>query len=473
MKDLFSDLLAYASALGISFGPPAYAPAPQHQEPPSRPAAVIAKLGDDARRPFSYLEANRSVPGDRAPSLRFPKGFMWGVAVSGTQVEGWDQHSSWAAWERSGRTREPKGIAADSWARYEDDLALAARTGASAFRLSIEWSRVEPREGEFDRAALARYGAVLDAARKLGMEPVVTLYHFAYPQWLEGGWEALGAPVAYARYVETVATALRGKARYWITINEPNLEPGLGYLVGVFPPGRVSPLAFARATENILRAHVAAYDILHRHDPGNLVSTNVFRMVRRQGQQTVTWLPAMEPGESMLDRLAAWADRPGGPPRSTLDYVAFDYYYAFTLPEFFQLADYWRWPVHPPGIYDAARYYFERYRLPVLVAENGMAEHKREPRPDGWTREAFILNHAYELQRAVADGVPVLGYFYWSLMDNYEWGSYTPTFGLYRVDRDDPTLRRKPTPAADVFRRIARDNAIPADLLERYLYRRS
>jgi len=472
MKDLFSELVAYVSALGLTFGSPAYAPAPP-QEPQARPAAALARLGEDGRRPLSYLEAQRTIPVEPGAALRFPRGFMWGVAVSGTQVEGNDHHSSWAAWERMGRTREPKGLATASWERYEEDLALAARTGATAFRMSVEWSRVEPRPGEFDHAALARYASVVATARRLGIEPVVTLYHFAYPAWLEGGWENVAAPAAFARYVETVAAAFRGKVRYWITINEPNLEPGLGYLVGVFPPGRMSPLAFARATESILRAHVAAYDELHRADPGALVSTNVFRMVRRQGQETVTWLPAMEPGEVMMDRLAAWVDAPGARPRRTLDYVAFDYYYAFTLPEFFQLADYWRWPVHPPGIYDAARYYHDRYRLPVLVAENGMAEQRRQVRPDGWTREAFLVNHVYELQRAAAEGVPVLGYFYWSLMDNYEWGSYTPTFGLYRVDRDDPLLRRKPTQAADVYRRMARDNGIPGDLLDRYLYRRS
>ncbi len=500
MKDLLTEFANYATALGLSLGQPAYAPAPSAPEAQfHRPSPSAVALGVNARRPLSYGDAQRIVPNGQDPQLRFGRNFMWGVAVAGTQVEGGDHNSSWAAWEKLGKTRDVKGLAVDSWERYEDDLILAAHTGANAFRMSIEWSRIEPSPGVFDQAALDRYVRVIDKAHSLGLEPVVTLYHFAYPQWLDkaplpefegplsylgmgpmgdfqgrqAGWERRAAPAAYARYVDQVARAMRGKVRYWITINEPNIEPALGYLIGVFPPGRLSPLAFSRATDNILRAHVAAYDILHRADPGNQVSTNVFRMVRRQGGETVSWLPAMEPGETMLDRLANWQDTPTAQPRRTLDYVAFDYYYAFTLPEFFQLADYSRWPVHPPGIYDAAQYYYKRYHLPVLVAENGMAESNREPRLDGWTREAFLVNHIAELQRASADGVPVLGYFYWSLMDNYEWGTYTPTFGLYQVDRDDPTLKRKTMPAADVFRRLARANGLPADLVTRYLNRRS
>lgn len=502
MKDFLTEFANYATALGLSLGQPALAPFPAgHEAQITGRGANQVELGDNARRPMSYSESVRRVSGGNSRPLTFGRDFMWGVAVAGTQVEGWDNNSSWAAWERLGKTQDPKGVAVAAWERYEDDVDLAARTGANSFRMSIEWSRVEPRPGVFDQAALSRYVRVIDKARSLGLEPVVTLYHFAYPQWLDheplpdqegplsylavgpmaewqgavrpAGWERKAAPVAYAQYVSHVARAMRGKVRYWITINEPNIEPGLGYLMGVFPPGRLSPLAFARATENILKAHVAAYDILHRVDPSNQVSTNVFRMVRRQGHETVNWIPAMEPGETMLDRLAAWRDRPGAASRSTLDYVAFDYYYAFTLPEFFQLADYSRWPVHPAGIYDAAVYYHKRYGLPVLVAENGMAERKREPRPDGWTREAFLVNHVAELQRAAADGVPVLGYFYWSLMDNYEWGTYAPTFGLYEIDRSDPALVRKTTPAADVFRRLSRSNGVPADLGDRYLNRRS
>lgn len=510
MNDIFLEMGRALIALGI-----ASAPLQQHDVPTAhhafrvsqhqnglRHASVTSQIDENARRPLAYREAKWQIPSG-GKLLRFPDGFLWGVAVAGAQVEEGDSTSSWAEWERRGKVRDPKGPGTASWKRYEEDIALAARTGANAFRLSIEWSRVEPSRGRFDFGAMNRYVRAIEKCREMRLEPIVTLYHFSYPQWLDGlrqaefsgslgafqlggtalsgaggllqaaGWEQSAAPKAFSRYVEFVATALRGKVRYWITINEPNVEPQLGYLIGVFPPGKMNPLSYARATEHLLQAHVAAYDILHRTDPANQVSTNVFRMVRRQEHETVSWLPILEPGEIMLDRLAAWRDEPNGSPRRTLDYVAFDYYYAFTLPEFFQLADYWRWPIHPAGLYDAATYYYHRYRLPVLVAENGMATQNGLPRQDGWSREAFLTNHVYELQRAIADGVPVLGYCYWSLLDNYEWGSYAPTFGLYRVDRQDASLPRRATAAATIFRRLATHNGLTPDLIDRYLFKRS
>lgn len=479
VNNVFADLITYAISLGLSFGAVG---AP----------AQSAKLRDgaSAQRPLTYVEATKAFRASgNAATVAFPKGFLWGVAVAGTQVEGGDTNSSWAEWEQKGRTADPKGVAVDGWARYEEDVALAAKVGATSYRLSIEWSRVEPTPGKFDQTAIARYIRVLDACRANGLEPLVTLYHFAYPQWIDAhpyveagsppgrpirpvGWERPDMPERYAAFVNVVSQAAKGRVKRWITLNEPNVEAGMGYLVGFFPPGRVGPGAYSRATDNMLRAHVRAYDLLHAADSAAEVSTNMFRMVRREGDHTVTWIPG-DPGEAMFDALSRWSDKPGGPTRSTLDYIAFDYYYAFTLPEFFQIGDYWRWPVHPQGLYDAAIYYWNRYHLPVLVAENGMATYRHQPRADGWTREAFLVNHAFELQRAVAAGVPVLGYYYWSLMDNYEWGTYAPTFGLFTIDRTDPALTRLKTPAADVYSRISKTNSVPQDLLQRFLYRRS
>ncbi len=419
-------------------------------------------------------------------SLDFPTGFMWGVAVAGHQVEGDDTTSSWARWEATGHTQQVAGVAIDDWDLYADDMRLAAETGATAYRMSIEWSRVEPRRGVFDQAALARYVNMIDMCRSLGMEPIVTLYHFAYPAWLDTpthgvtgplqarGWARKDAVAEYSRFVKVVAKALKGKVHYWITVNEPNVEPALGYLLGIFPPGELSPIAYEAAIGHLEEAHVAAYDILHAEDPGCAVSTNMFRMVRRSGMRTTTLLPGLDPAQSMLDKLTHWRDHPGDPPRSTLDYIAFDYYYAFaTLPEIFQARTYWKWPIYPEGLYDAAEYYYHRYHLPELVAENGMATHNDMPRKDGWTRSAFLVNHLYELHRAIANGVPVIGYCYWSLMDNYEWGSYAPTFGLYEVDRANGSLARIPTPAVAVYREIATSDSLPISLLSRYLGRKS
>jgi beta-glucosidase len=160
------------------------------------------------------------------------------------------------------------------------------------------------------------------------------------------------------------------------------------------------------------------------------------------------------------------------PVRSTQDYLALDYYYSFDhIPGTRQAQDaIWTMQLHPASLLDALRRYAARLPgLPILILENGMATENGQPRPDGWTREAHLVQHVAQVQAAVAEGIPVQGYFYWSLTDNYEWGSYTPRFGLYRVDAaTDPRLRRRRQPAVQVYRRIARHRGVTAGLLKRY-----
>lgn len=156
-----------------------------------------------------------------------------------------------------------------------------------------------------------------------------------------------------------------------------------------------------------------------------------------------------------------------------LDYVAFDYYYALGIWDVTKIGTFWEWPIYPEGMYEVAKKLYERYRLPLFVAENGFATEADNPRKDRWTREAFLVNHLAQLRKAMAEGVPVLGYMHWSLSDNYEWGSYTPKFGLYGIDRRDPELRRFRTGGADVYRQIATSNRLPESLLSRYLGRRN
>jgi beta-glucosidase len=141
--------------------------------------------------------------------------------------------------------------------------------------------------------------------------------------------------------------------------------------------------------------------------------------------------------------------------------------------EALRLATQWDWPVVPEGVYSSLKYYHERYHMPILIAENGMATEDGKARRDGWSREAFLVNHVWQVRRAVQEGVKVIGYIHWALLDNYEWGSFKPRFGLYRVDYAKPELPRIPTPAVDVYRRIATANDLPGELAGRYLGRKN
>ncbi|MEB3236410.1 MAG: family 1 glycosylhydrolase [Candidatus Sericytochromatia bacterium] len=442
-------------------------------------------------------------PADAQPGeIGFQKGFLWGVAMAAIQNEDGLESSAWRNFERAGRAKEPAGRATASWERYEEDVNLAAASGANAFRMSLEWSRIEPRPGVFDHAALARYAKVLDHCRQKGLQPIVTLYHFSYPAWVDStslpytarkgrapfydpplsllpdgdggkGWERPGVVQAFARYAGVVAKALKGRGIIWLTINEANMEALNGYLVGIIPPGQVNPVSFARALNHMAAAHAAAYDALHAEDAAARVSTNLFMFMRRSGKATTRMVPIDDPTDKFADALMAWKDDPEAAPRRTMDYIAFDYYYAAAIDELGTVTTQWRWPVHPEGMYDATMLLHRRYGLPLLVAENGMATHRGQPRPDGWSREAYLVNHVHALARAVRDGAKVIGYCYWTLSDNWEIGTWAPTFGLYRLDGNDPALVRHPTPAVDVFRTMTRANGVPADLAARYLGKRS
>lgn len=424
----------------------------------------------------------------------FPAGFLWGVATAGHQIEGGDRTSNWAAWEKAGRVSQPIGKAIDFWNRYEEDLDLAKGLGLSAFRLSLEWAKIEPQPGVFDQEAIAHYHAVLDAVRARGMEPIVTVVHFTYPAWLDqpdargrAGWEAERMPGEFARFAGWAAQEYGAKVRWWLTINEPNTYALVGYLAGMMPPGKRNPFAYMQAMANLSAAHKLGYEAIHAADADAMVSINPI-MVHQRPDDPV-YKPGPVPEEvqvaggfytdetTFLDQFAPQATKKGAPPdpnaKRWLDYMAFNYFYAVKPTEIGSISNYGRWPIYPDGMHQVAKKLHARYQLPLMVTENGMPTVSDNPRADGWTREAYLVNHLAQLKKAVAEGVPVLGYMHWTLVDNYEWGSYEPKFGLFGIDRRDPTLRRFRTPGADTFEAIVKGNRLPPELVDRYLGRRS
>ncbi|HBN08353.1 MAG TPA: hypothetical protein DD435_06820 [Cyanobacteria bacterium UBA8530] len=418
----------------------------------------------------------KAVPG---AETSFPSNFLWGVATAGYQYEGGDTTSNWAVWEKEKKTAQPIGLADDSWRRYEEDLDLARNLGLNSYRLSIEWAKIEPRRGLIDQDAVKHYHDLLAAVHARGMEPVVTLLHFTYPAWLDsplsggtGGWESDETVSEFRRYAAWASKEYGAQIRYWLTINEPNTVGPCGYLLGVHPPGKHNPLAFASAMDHMARAHAAAYDAIHASDPDSMVSINPFVYHLRQGgSQYQTDSIDEKSDQDFLDRLTPHRndllDSSKQTSKRTLDFVAFDYYYSCSVLDLYKVASWWKWPIYPEGLYEVSKKYYDRYRLPLMVAENGFATEADNPRGDGWNREAFLVNHLAQLKRAMQEGVPVLGYMHWSLLDNYEWGTYDPKFGLYGVDRS--TLRRFKTPGATVYEAIAKANRLPGDLLSRYL----
>jgi beta-glucosidase len=406
---------------------------------------------------------------------RFPPGFLWGAATAAHQVEGGNRWSDWWQYEQDGRLPYMSGIACDQLARYESDFDMARDMGHSCHRFSIEWSRIEPAEGQFSHEALEHYARVIAALRARGLEPVVTLQHFTLPAWLaaRGGWLRRDAPGLFARYAGRVVERLGPSVTYWLTINEPTVYVSQAYLNGAWPPMELNAWGrAARVLRQMARAHVAAYEALKGREPDARVSF----------AHNALWMEPCDP-RRWLDRLAAGMRdyvynslffRLIGASTTTprhLDYVALNYYTrccvrfsgrgpTAVLGRACRLDHHEGagrrgdvgWEVYPQGLAGALGR-FRRLKLPLFVTENGIAT------VDDDLRCEYIESHLEVLAGAIDNGVEVLGYLHWSLMDNYEWDRGTSAqFGLAAVDHTSQV--RTPRRSAQVLARICQANRI-------------
>jgi len=428
-------------------------------------------------------------------ALRFPPDFRWGTATSAHQFEGEQTDNDWSAWEGiPGNIADGTDAsrACQWWAgRYAEDSDLAQSMGQNALRLSIEWSRVEPREGEWDGDALARYRDMLSALRARGLEPMVTLFHFTTPLWLakKGGWENEAVVRYFERFVTKVVEACGDLVDLWCTINEPNIYAVQSYLLGIWPPQKRDMLATFRVLRHQLLAHAFAYRAIHRLQP----------MGRAGLAQHLRIFDPFKPN-SPLDRWAAWLqDRlfnqivltppVDGVLRFPLglntrvpeavdsqDFIGLNYYCRdvvsfditqpgllftrrFPMPGAEFSMEGWG-EIYPEGMYRLLKR-LERYGKPIYITEVGVPDNDDSKRP------RMILTHLAAVCRALAEGVPVKGLYFWSLVDNFEWAEgFSARFGLAHLDLEtgQRTLKR----SGRLYSEICRAGAITVDIVERY-----
>lgn len=396
-----------------------------------------------AAQPTFGPPAVAAPPGVDAPALG--PDFEWGVATSGFQSEGPPPDSNWSRYLAAGRTHDPYGSGPDFRHRYAEDIANAAAMGVDTFRFSVEWARVQPAPEVWDETEFAYYDDVVATIRSHGMTPMITLDHFVFPGWVvdRGGWTRDETINLWLTNAEQVVARYAGLGATWITFNEPTV-----FLQKEMTLGGLSPADAPGALDRLVRTHRTAYELIHRLDPGSRVSSNV------------SYIPA---AMGVVD--AMFTDRV----RDRLDFVGLDYYYGVSLDNLTAAAAlsdaFYDIRPQPDGIYHAALHFARRYpELPIFVVENGMPTDDGHPRPDGYTRSDHLRDHLYWLQRARADGADVIGYDYWSITDNYEWGNYRNRFGLYTVDvLTDPTLTRRPTDAVATYREVIAAGGVAGD----------
>lgn len=381
------------------------------------------------------------------------EGFIWGTATAAHQVEGGNTNNDWWAWEHDPEApcTEPSGDACDHYHLYPQDIAAIAEHGLGAYRFSIEWSRIEPAEGEFSRSQLRHYRRMCETCLEHGIQPCVTFHHFTSPSWFSraGGWVDDGAPERFARFCSVAAEELGDLLALACTINEPNIVSFFGYRVGVFPPGVRERDERLRANDVFIAAHGKAVEAIKEHTDapvGMTLAMAEYQAVDSAEEQMLEMRTPME--DAFLE--AARGD----------DFIGVQTYSRVRIgpngqlpaenPEATQMG----YDFYPQALEHTIRRAASVTGCPVVVTENGIATQ------DDTRRIDYVTEALRGLQRCVDEGVDVRGYFYWSWLDNFEWVlGYGPTFGLTAVDR--ATQERTHKPSARWFGEIARTGVVP------------
>jgi beta-glucosidase len=407
--------------------------------------------------------------------MKFPHGFLWGAATAAHQVEGGNINSdAWLLEHVDGTIfSEPSGDACDHYHRYREDIALLASLGFNAYRFSIEWARVEPEEGEFSLAQLDHYRRMLAACHEHGIMPVVTLHHFTSPRWIagRGGWESTDTASLFARYCEQVGRHLGDLFTIACTINELNLGVVLQQAGFLHSDDAIVGSRWRRAAARLMAVEPEMFssfpfcvrersrDVMleaHRRGAQALRSTNCL-----VGMTVAMFdLQAAPGGEDLRDRAAAESQDIFLQAARADDFVGVQCYTrqrigsGGPLPpepgaEFTQMG----YELWPDAVQAVIRQASAVAQIPIIVTESGIAT------DDDTRRIGYVEQVLGGVARCLRDGIDVRGYFYWSLLDNFEWlFGYGPKFGLIAVDRK--TQRRKVKPSADWLGRVAQNNEI-------------
>lgn len=415
---------------------------------------------------------------EQKKSNGFDKHFLWGASTASHQIEG-GNHNQWSVWElENAKTKAAQaeyhfneyprwdaikhdakspdnyvsGDLADHYNRYKEDFDYLTKMNMNAYRFSIEWSRVEPREGAWNAEAITHYKQYLVELRKRDIEPVVTLFHFTLPVWFSemGGFEKRANVKYFVRFAEKIVHELGTNMRFIITINEPEVYAFESYYLQEWPPNQNSIWKYLRVLSNMALGHKRAAKVIH--------SMNRKFRVSIAKNSTYDY-----PGDSAwLSRLSANViqyfqdDFVIKKFVKSCDFLGVNYYftnrvYGYRIHNPDSKTSDLHWDLQPADIEFVIERLNKKYKLPIMITENGLADEQDQYR-QWWIKETII-----GMQKAIASGAEVIGYLHWSLMDNFEWAyGKWPRFGLVAVDykTGKRTLRPSALWYAKVLKRL-------------------
>ena len=439
----------------------------------------------------------------------FPENFAWGAATASYQIEGaWnDNGKGESIWDRFSHTPgkvengDTGDIACDHYHRWQEDIVLMKEIGLKAYRFSIAWPRIFPSgRGEVNQAGIDYYSQLVDALLEAGIEPFVTLYHWDLPQALqdEGGWPKRKIVDAFVEYADLVSRVLGDRVKNWITLNEPWVSAFVGHEEGRHAPGIKDMHTAVAASHHLLLSHGLAVPKIRENSPDANVGITLNLSPHEPASPSIFDRKATIWGDGYLNRFFLDPLVGRGYPQdmvnnfgSAMEFAQRDDLDTIAVPIDFLGVNYYTrkiarsevvseeenepctvfrgdeitemdWEVYPEGLYNLlGRMHFD-YNFPAIyITENGAAfkDQVVNDEVDDPQRLSYIKRHLKQVHRAIEVGVPVKGYFVWSLMDNFEWAhGYTKRFGLIYIDYE--TQQRIPKSSAKWYARVIRANAV-------------
>jgi beta-glucosidase len=431
--------------------------------------------------------------------------FLWGAATSSHQIEGFNYESDWFKWEKEGKTEDRigSGFTSSHFISYKKDILIAASLGLNSYRFSIEWSKVEPSEGFFDDTSFHWYVELIKICEDEGLMPMITLHHFTSPFWFikSGGFLNPTSHIKFLNFLSQVLVRIGSNIPLWCTFNEPLVYVLGGCLGGFMPPGFFSPKSAATISYQIFKCHILSYRYIHmnikkRTGPWknrplevgiahnmidfvpysriNLMDNVMVLLIDRYYNKS--WLDAIN-GKRQHFGLLGFLPYSKSLIRynykCTTDFIGINYYtkayIKFLKKENKQTINTERlkfsllfskkgdvssdlgWAIHPKGLYRVIKK-AAKYRKPLYITENGISDKSEN------LGAVFLRDHIMEIAKSIKNGVNIKGYYYWSLIDNYEWTKgFWPRFGLLKINYD--SFERQPKKISLFYKSLIKAHA--------------
>lgn len=405
---------------------------------------------------------------------KFPDNFMFGTATAATQIEGGDKNSNWYEWSKKGKIRDKQSsiVAADHYNRVKEDIEIMKELNQESYRMSVEWSRIVPKENIISRAGIDHYISELKLLKKEGISPLITLHHFSIPQWVEekGGWINPDTVYYFLEFVKILVSEFGDLCSDYCTINEPNVYCLESYMDGKYPPGhKGNVLAYFKAAKNLIIAHLKSYKLIHRIRKENNflgetkvgfahhlavvepISENVFTVSSRHAIDyvfhTIFTIGFIE-GRLTFPLGSGYPEGAG----IFCDFLGINYYSRHIIKSSLNPLTLFGkihlkrnspkerysdlgWQIYPEGLGQVVRSMYKEYPIPIYITENGIAD------ASDMQRGEFIEQHLEVIYDLIDEGIDIRRYYHWSLLDNLEWHEgYIPRFGLVHINYK--TLKR-------------------------------